>query len=318
MQVCIKENKEENTSTTKTSVIELNSNSNCNQNNNNTNKKQPWMKCRNIQWCFISKIVKRNNRHNANNAIIKSNNNNNTPFVSDLSSILNETNTHNIHKQDNDIDIDGSNIQSLLPDTKESIFTQYPLIDKWFKYYVLPRGLRKRKILFIFIPQRNLNISSFVYNLFPREQTLSFKNNFKQKPKKITSPLIKYIYFSNINKFPSKLESSFKNITRKSSKNEILKGIQIFKTFFFNLSYSCIITTTNINFLKLCYTSPLINSCCFFQEIPNNNNSFNKIETDFNTSFINSITNNTNNNTNHNNNNSLLLNIKIKYNINNI
>ena len=316
MQVCIKENKEENTSTTKTSVIELNSNSNCIQNYNNTNKKQPLMKCRSIQWCFISKIIKRNNnvKHNVNNAIISNNNNNNTPFVSDLSSILNETNTHNMHKQDNDneIDIDASNIQSLLPETRESIFTQYPLIDKWFKYYVLPRGLRKRKILFIFISQRGLNISPFVYNLFPREHTLSFKNNFKQKPMKITSPLIKHIYFSNINTFPSQLESSFKNITRKSSKKEIIKGIQIFKTFFFNLSYSCIITTTNINFLKVCYTSPLINSCCFFQEIPNTNNSFNKIETDFNISFINSITNNTNN-SNHNNKNSLLLNKKIKY-----
>ena len=170
MKVCIKENKEENTSTTKTSVHELNSNSNSNSNWNQNNKKQPLLKYRDVQWCFISKIIKRHETkqdvnaadHNAVTSI-----NNNTPFVSDLSSILNETNTHNIHKQDNnnEIDIDASNIQSFLPDTKESIFTQYPLIAKWFKHYVLPRGLRKRKILFIFISKRTLNISPFVYSI---------------------------------------------------------------------------------------------------------------------------------------------------------
>ena len=214
--------------------------------------------------------------------------------------IINDSFPTNISKIQNCTLITSANL-SICP-SKELILTQYPLISRWNSHYVIPKGLRRKKILFLYTSQSSINLSNIIYQLIPKKHTLQIKQNFNKKPKRINSTHIKYIYFRNITHFPDQIDTFIKNtiIQNINSTNNSSfcnnKNIKIpFKEFFYNFYYPCIVTTTNLNLIKLCYSSPLVKSLSFFQEIPNtplstsDTNSFNEIENDFNPSLINEM-----------------------------
>ena len=235
-----------------------------------------------------------------NQIVINETNKQNLLELSQPDVIINDSFPTNISKTQNCTLITSPNLPT--SPSKELILTQYPLISKWNSHYVIPKGLRKKKILFLYTSQSSINLSDIIYRLIPKKETLQIKQNFNKKPKRINSTYIKYIYFRNITHFPNQIDTFIKNTIIKNINSTINSSFlnnknikKSFKEFFYNFYYPCIVSTTNLNLIKLCYSSPLVKSLSFFQEIPNtplstsDRNSFNEIENDFNPSLINEM-----------------------------
>lgn len=173
------------------------------------------------------------------------------------------------------------------------LLTKYPLIKKWYEYFVIPTHLRIRKALLLYSPnKKNEDIS--ITEFLPKVSYIIIENNsLLLKTMKNENPCLLVLKIVNCTEIKKNI-TSLKELIRGRTATIVSKDNT---TLVWKHRIPCIIFTVNKYVVKYFYEDKELKDLIFFQELQSDSDGVNesvmekRIEIDFSSELIKDIQN---------------------------